>query len=527
VLLTLSLGFFMTLLDLTIVNIAIPSMITNLHASLDQVLWVVNAYALALAALLITAGRLGDRFGQRTLFMIGVGLFTVASLGCGLAQNPVELIGARVLQGIGAAALIPQTMAIIIATFPAQRRGTALGVWGAVAGLSTVAGPTLGGLLITGLGWQWIFFINVPIGVAVLVAAMVYVPDLRLGRRHRFDWAGVGLATTGLLALVFGLTEGQRYDWNGWVLGVLAVAVVLIGAFVLQQRAAQDGEPLVPIALLADRGFTVFSLVGALVSLAVLGYFIPITIYLQSVLGYSALKAGLVLAPSSVVSMVVAPMAGRLSDRVGGRNILIGGLTLFAIGGAWTVAVARVGTSWPTLMPPMIITGIGLGCTFAPMATEALRGVPARLAGAASGVNSTVRQVGSALGSAMVGAVLQNRLAVSLHAEAVQRAGQLPAAVRDRFVAGFSATGHGGAEITAGPPTAPPQGVPGQLAGQLQRLALDVFHQGFVRAMHPTLVVPIAALLVAALACLAVPRRRTVGHEPEGGGRPAQLDAVG
>src|SRR3954453_6414337 len=217
ILVTLSLGFFMTLLDLTIVNIAIPSMIDALQASLDEVLWGVNAYVLVLAVLLITAGRLGDLRGQRNLFALGVAVFTVAILACGLAPNPTFLIAFRAAQGLGAALLMPQTMAIIIATFPAERRGTALGIWGAVAGLATVAGPTLGGLLVTVAEWRWIFFVNIPIGVVVLVLTFAVIPDTRLERRHRMDLLGVGLATASLFTLTFALIEGQRFHWDGWI----------------------------------------------------------------------------------------------------------------------------------------------------------------------------------------------------------------------------------------------------------------------------------------------------------------------
>src|SRR4051812_22737348 len=236
ILITLSLGFFMTLLDLTIVNIAIPSMISALDASLDEILWVVNAYVLVLAVLLITAGRLGDLRGQRKLFVAGVVVFTLASRACGLAPTPTLLIAFRAVQGIGAALLMPQTMAIIIGTFPAERRGTALGIWGAVAGLATVAGPTLGGVLVTYASWRWIFIVNVPIGVLVLVMTFAFIPDTRMERQHKLDLVGVGLATAGLFCLTFALIEGQRFSWNGWIMGLFAAFVVFAVLFLVQQR---------------------------------------------------------------------------------------------------------------------------------------------------------------------------------------------------------------------------------------------------------------------------------------------------
>src|SRR5450631_785752 len=214
VLLVLTTGFFMILLDTTIVNVAIPAMSTGLNTTLDQILWVLNAYILVYAVLLITAGRLGDLFGQRTLFAIGLFIFTVASALCGLSQNAGELIAARILQGVGGALLTPQTLAIITSLFPPERRGAAFGIWGAVAGLATVAGPTIGGAIITYISWRWIFFINVPIGIAALFATFAIIPDLRPGRHHGWDVVGVILSTAGLFGIVFGLIEGERYNWG-------------------------------------------------------------------------------------------------------------------------------------------------------------------------------------------------------------------------------------------------------------------------------------------------------------------------
>jgi EmrB/QacA subfamily drug resistance transporter len=518
VLATLSLGFFMTLLDLTIVNIAVPSMIDALGASLDEVLWVVNSYVLVLAVLLITAGRLGDLRGQRGLFALGVAVFTIASLACGLAPNATFLIAFRAVQGLGAALLMPQTMAIIIATFPAERRGTALGVWGAVAGLATVAGPTLGGLLVTVADWRWIFFVNIPIGVAVLVMTFAFVPDARFERQHRLDLLGVTIATASLFCLTFGLIEGQRFSWNGWIVALLLTAVLLFAVFVVQQRGRQSAEPLVPFSLFRDRNFAVLNVVSCLVSVGIIGFFLPLTIYLQSVLGYSALKAGLILAPMSVVGMVLAPVAGKLSDRIGGKFLLMGGLACFAVGAGWMTALAEVGTDWTTFIPAVLILGIGFGGIFAPMATETMRSVPMHLAGAASGVNNTIRQVGSVIGSAAVGALLQHQLANSLHDEAVNRSTALPANLRAQFIAGFNGTGGGGLEVSDRPNGSLPSGLPAQVLQQLHQLSTAVFQHGYVRALHPTLVLPVVAMAVASACCLAAVRRPgSPESAPEGG----------
>jgi EmrB/QacA subfamily drug resistance transporter len=505
ILVTLSLGFFMTLLDLTIVNIAIPSMLDKLDASFDEVLWVINGYVLILAVLLITAGRLGDLRGQRNLFAAGVAVFTIASLACGLAAEPWQLIAARVVQGLGAAMLMPQTMALIIAHFPAERRGAAMGVWGAVAGLATIAGPTVGGLLVTAFDWRWIFFVNVPIGLLVFVMAIALIPDVRHSRDHRLDLPGVLIATAGLFCLAFALTEGQRYEWSVWIWGLFAASVLIFVAFVFQQRSRQRAEPLVPFVLFKQRNFTVLSMVGMAVSIGMIGLFLPISIYLQSVLGFSAVKAGLVLAPSSVLAMVISPFAGKLSDRLGGKRILIFGLTVYAIGMAWLIVIFDVDSSWQSFMGPFVITGIGIGCVFAPMATEAMRGVAPMMAGAASGVNNTLRQIGSVLGSTAAGAILQNRLAVSLADEARTRATELPEQYREPFLKGFAGAAKGGIEVGAGQTGSKmPTGLPADIAAQMHKISVEVFEHAFVTAVKPTMLFPVVIVLLGAAACLLV-----------------------
>ncbi|TDD96703.1 MFS transporter [Actinomadura rubrisoli] len=507
VLLTLSLGFFMTLLDLTAVNVAVPSMIDDLDASLDAVLWVINVYILVLAALLITFGRLGDVRGPRTMFIGGVALFTAASVLCGLSQDPAQLIAARALQGLGAAALTPQTMTIIIGTFPAERRGTALGVWGAVAGVATIAGPTLGGLLVSTAGWRWIFFVNVPIGAAVLAMAVTLVPDVRHGTGHKLDLPGVALATAMLLCLTFGLTEGQRYGWNAGIWALLGGAALLLVVFLIYQGARQGREPLLPFALFRDRDYAVMSFVAATVQVGMIGLFLPVMLYLQSVLDFSALKAGLVMAPAMVVSAFLSPVAGRMADRAGGKYILMSGLALFAAGMAWLTWVTGVGRAWWEFQPALIVAGVGIGCVFGPMVTVAMYNVEPRMAGAASGVLNTIRQIGTVVGSAAVGAVLQNRLAASLHEEAAKRAAGLPPGVRGQFMARFD---NGGSEVGAGQTGGafkPQPGIPANLAHHIQQVAASAFEHGFVHAMRPTLALPIAVIAIGAAACALVRRR--------------------
>jgi EmrB/QacA subfamily drug resistance transporter len=498
ILIVLSLGFFMTLLDLTIVNIAIPNMLTKLHASLDDVLWVINAYALVLAVLLITAGRLGDLLGQRRMFITGIVVFTLASAACGLALSPAALIGFRAVQGVGAAILMPQTLALLTMVFPAERRGAAFGIWGAVAGVATIAGPTLGGLLVTAFDWRYIFFVNLPIGVLVLVLSGLLIPDLRTGREHRLDISGVLLATAALLAICYGLVEGQRYGW-GKITSfisiplVLGVGVVLLAVFLLLQARKQDKEPLVPFSLFRDRNFTVMNVVSAAVAIGMLGIFLPFTIYLQSVLGFTALKAGLTMAPASLISMFVAPVAGRMSDRIGGKYILMSGLTLFAVGMGLIAVIAQTNSAWYDFLAPQLAAGIGIGCTFAPMITLAMRNINPVMAGAASGVFNTTRQVGTVIGTAGVGALLQNRLIAGFTSQAAQRTAGLPAPARAKIIAGFQHA-KGGLQVGAGHSRS-------GLGGQ-------IFTHGFVEGMRPTMGVPIVILLAGAVSCLAIKRQQ-------------------
>ena len=509
VLLVVSLGFFMTLLDLTIVNIAIPDMITQLHASLDDVLWVINAYALMLAVLVITAGRLGDLVGPRIMFALGVTVFTLASAACGLAQSPGWLIGFRAVQGVGAALLMPQTLTIITNTFPAERRGAAFGVWGAVAGVATIAGPTLGGLLVTAFDWRWIFFVNLPFGVACLILTFLIIPDLRPGRRHRIDVGGVLLASAALLAICYGLVEGQKYDW-GTITGfisiplILGVGVLLLAAFLLLQWLTQDREPLVPFALFRDRNYAVVNWVSGVLSIGMMGIFLPFTIYLQSVLGFSALKAGLAMAPASLLSMVIAPIAGRLTDRIGGKYILMLGLLAFGGGMGWLALIARTTSTWTDFLVPLIVAGIGMGCIFAPMVTVAMRNIDPRMAGAASGVLNTVRQCGLVIGTAVVGALLQNRLVSEVSSQAATRSAALPAQFRGPFVAGIKSSVGKGIQVGAGQNGGikVPPGLSAHLVALLGRIGHDVFTFGFLAAMRWTMALPVILLTVAALSCL-------------------------
>jgi EmrB/QacA subfamily drug resistance transporter len=419
----LCMGIFMTTLDMTIVNVAIPSMLSNLHASLDQILWVVNAYMLIYGALLITAGRLGDIFGQRTIFTIGVGIFVAASVSCGLSQNAFELIAARVLQGAGSALITSTSLALLTGLFPPERRGAVLGIYGGVAALASVVGPIGGGLIIALWGWRWTFFINVPLGLIVIVATFIVIPAVRLGKQHKIDFVGIILATAGLFSIIFALVEGQRYNW-ATVAGPLTIPAMLIGGlvllvcFVLWERF--QTEPLLPLSLFRSGNFSGAATINITLAFGQLGFLFLLTLYFQSILGMNALEAGLTIVPLMLAIMIASPLAGRLSDKVGGKYILITGLLLFAGGIALTTLLSTANAHWFEFILPLLIAGAGIGCAVSTVMGEAMRNVDPRLLGSASGIISTTRQVGGAIGGAVVGGVLQSILA-SIHNEAYTR----------------------------------------------------------------------------------------------------------
>jgi EmrB/QacA subfamily drug resistance transporter len=504
----LSIGFFMVMLDTTIVNVAIPAMLRgDLHASLNQIIWVNSVYLLTYAVPLLLAGRLGDRIGRKPMFLAGLAVFTLASLCCGLAGTPGLLITARAVQGLGAAAMTPQTMAFITALFPPARRGAPMGMWGAVAGVATIAGPLLGGVLVDNLGWQWIFMVNVPIGVVAFGMAVLFVPGQHRPRRHRFDVLGTVLASLGLLGVVFGVQNGQQYDWGGvWgpigIPEIIGAGVVLLVAFVLWQRVNRN-EPLLPLSLFHHRTFAAANLANVCIGFAITGMFLPVVIFLQSVLGLSPVQSGLVTLPMSLVSGVTAPFAGRLSDRLSGKYVAMFGFVALTAGVAWLAGQVAVGISVWTLVGPLVVAGLGIGCIFSPLANLATSTVEPPLMGAASGVFNTTRQVGGVLGSAAIGVLLQARLTVSLHAAAVASAGALPGQFRQQFVAGMAKAAGSATEAGGGGGCQLPAGVPSAVAGQVCRLATATFDQGFTDAARVTLILPVVVLALGALACLA------------------------
>jgi EmrB/QacA subfamily drug resistance transporter len=407
---------FMVLLDSTIVNVAQQAIIDGLGASLTQIQWILDAYVLTYAVLLLSFGRLGDIFGRKKLFMLGMAIFTAASALCGastllgnlLHVSPaVALIASRVLQGAGGALMMPQTLALVVVVFPPAKRGAALGVWGSIVSLGAVVGPIVGGLIVTNYNWEWVFLINVPIGIAALLATASIVPESvdPLASR-RLDWTGLALSSVGIFALVFGLIQGNVLGWtNPAILALWAASLLLLTAFVWWERRAPN--PMMRLELFRIRNFWVGSVIGFAFAFGMLGIFFPMTLFLQGALGFSAIKAGLTMAPMSVMIMFVAPLSGRLTDRFGARWILVGGLSAATVGLLFMSRRVTVETDWLMLLPALIVAGVGMGMTFAPTTTAAMADVPSRFAGSASGILNTMRNVGQVLGIAVLGSVLQ------------------------------------------------------------------------------------------------------------------------
>ncbi|MBM7859494.1 EmrB/QacA subfamily drug resistance transporter [Lentzea nigeriaca] len=413
---------------MTIVNVAMPAMINGLHASLNDIIWVNSAYLLAFAVPLLLTGRLGDRFGPKRIYLAGLTVFVLASLTCGLAGDAEVLNAARAVQGLGAAAMTPQTMAFITHLFPADRRGAALGVWGSVAGFATVSGPLLGGVLVTQLGWEWIFFVNIPIGVLALTLVLRWVPDWQPRRSHRFDVLGVVLCCLGLGLAVFGIQNGEHYDW-GRVVGpikighIIVAGVVILVEFVIWQMARRNTEPLLPLRIFRNHNFSLGNVANVMIGFSVTGLFVPLVLFVQTVPKLSAFEAGMLTAPTSLVSGVVAFFAGRWSNGPGAKYLPITGFALLGLGiGVMTMQLG--GSPW-VLLPALVVVGAGMGMVYSPLTNIATKTLDPQLMGAGAGIYNTSRQFGGVLGSAGTGAVLQIVLAATGDFTAATRAALL------------------------------------------------------------------------------------------------------
>jgi EmrB/QacA subfamily drug resistance transporter len=404
-LLAASLPMFMATLDNLVMTNALPVIRTDLNASITQLQWFVNAYTLSFATLMLTAATLGDRWGRRRMFVGGIALFALASIASALSTTPGALIAARAVQGVGGAAIMPLSLTLLAAAVPPARRAMAIGVWGGVAGLGVALGPLVGGAVVEGISWEAIFWLNVPVALVAIPLVLRALPQ-SYGRREPLDVAGLVLGGAGVLSGVWAITRANDHGWtSSSVLAGLLAGAALLAAFVW--REARAPHPLMPLRLFRSRSFTVANIAGLAFSLGMFGAVFLLVQYLQVVEGYSPLEAGVRTLPWTAAPMVVAPLAGVLTSRVGVRVLLASGLVLQAVALTWLALITTPGVAYSTLVPAFVVAGVGMGLTFAPSSTAVLADMAEDDHGTASSANATIREVGVALGVAVLVAVFQ------------------------------------------------------------------------------------------------------------------------
>jgi EmrB/QacA subfamily drug resistance transporter len=401
------LALFMVVLDNLVVTNALPSIRRDLGSSLEQLQWFVNAYTISYAAALLPGAALGDRFGRRRMFLFGIGLFAAASIASALATSSELLIAARAVQGVGGGIVTPLSLTLLAAAFPGTSRGLAFGIWSGISGLAVAMGPLVGGAVVDGISWHWIFWLNVPVAiVAIPLGARVLQEST--GPDRALDVPGLALGTGGLLAVVFGIVRGHDLGWTSPpILGALGVGVALLAAFVAYE--ARAAEPMLPMRLFRHRRFAIANVVSVAMYFGTFGSIFLLAQFLQTVQGYSAFDAGLRTLPWTIMPMFVSPVAGALSDRVGGRSLMALGLALQGIALAWLATVTATDVAYSSLVVPFALAGTGMALVFAPVANEIMSSVDARDQGKASGANNAIREVGGALGVAVLASVFTAR----------------------------------------------------------------------------------------------------------------------
>ncbi len=401
-------GTFMLLLDITVVNVALPSIQRSLHASFSDLQWVIDAYTLTLAAFLLTAGVLGDMFGRRGVYAIGLTIFSLSSLLCGLSTSSLMLIICRGVQGVGAAIMFATSLALIANAFTGRERGTAFGIYGAVLGGAVAVGPLLGGAITSGIGWQWIFFVNLPIGVGAILVTLTQISDSRDPAARRVDWIGFTTFSTSLFMLVYALLQGNARGWGSpTIVGLLVGSGVLFAGFVVAEWRGSDA--MLDISLFKRPAMVGVSLASFTLSASIFAMFLYLTLYLQQVLGYGPFAAGVRFLPTTILAFVAAPIAGKLTVRVQSRYLLCLGLLLVALGCNLMTHV-HADSRWTVLLPGFIVAGIGIGITNPVVASATVSVVPPERSGMSTGSSSTFRQVGLATGIAGLGAVFVSQI---------------------------------------------------------------------------------------------------------------------
>jgi EmrB/QacA subfamily drug resistance transporter len=397
----------MIMLDNTVVNVALPAIQEDLGASLSELQWIVTGYALTFAALMLIGGKLADAYGRRLIFVIGIVIFTAASLWCGLSDTGEMLIIARVVQGAGAALMNPATLSIISATFPPKQRGAAIGIWAGVSALALAIGPLVGGLLTEHLSWHWIFFVNIPVGVIAIAASFLLITESKDETHESLDMPGLGTSALGLFALTYGLIEANTYGWtSARIVGSFAIAIIALVSFVLIERRSRF--PMLDLSLFRSGTYTGANVAMLLVALAMFGVFFFVSLYMQNVLGYSAVQAGAAFLPMTVLIILVAPIAGKASDRFGSRWLMTIGMVLLGIQLLYFSQLSSTSDFW-NLLPGFLIGGVGMAMAMTPTAAAATRAVPVHKSGVGSAVLNAMRQVGGSIGIALMGAIVASQ----------------------------------------------------------------------------------------------------------------------
>ena len=398
-----SVALFMVTLDNLVVSTALPTIKRDLGASLESLEWTVNAYTLSFAVLLLTGAALGDRFGRRRMFGIGIGLFTLSSALAAVAPSTGALVAARALQGVGAAVVLPLTLTLLSEAVPAAKRGLAIGAWSGISGLGVALGPVVGGAVVDGISWHWIFWLNVPTGLVLIPLAHRYLSESR-GPANRLDLPGIGLAGIGLLGLVYGIVRGQALGWTSTtIIASLGAGVALLAAFVAWE--ARAAAPMLPLKFFRNRAFTATNGVSLAMFFGVFGSIFLLSQFFQTTQGLSPLESGLRVLPWTIMPMFVAPVAGLLSDRIGSRPLMAAGLALQATAMAWLAAVSTPTVAYSALVIPFVLAGTGMALVFAPAANAVLSAVRPEEAGQASGATNAIRELGGVLGVAVLASV--------------------------------------------------------------------------------------------------------------------------
>ena len=496
-LLAVSVATFMLLLDITVVNTALPAIQEDLNASFTELQWVIDAYTLALAALVLTAGSLADRLGRRRVFAVGLGIFSVASLAAGLAPDPTFLNISRAVQGIGGAILFAVSLALVAQEFPAGReRGTAMGIYGATIGMSVAIGPLVGGALVDSLGWEWVFFINVPVGIAAIAVTYTKLRESRDPNATRVDWAGLATFSSALFLLVFGLLRGNEEGWGStFIVALLGAAAALLVAFVVIESRVK--QPMLPLRLFRKPAFTGVQLAALGVSASMFALFLYITFYLQNYLGHSPLEAGLIYLPFTVVSFFAAAGGGALLGRVPARVLMSVGLGLTGVGLLWMGGIDPT-DEWTAMLGGFLIAGAGVGLLNPVIADVALSVVPKEQSGMAAGINDTFRQVGVAVGIAAWGAIFLSRGA----SEVEQLAAGTPAATgeRPRQLIEAASSGNLDSAVASVPPGA-------------RETVTDAAGAGFISGLNEIVMLGGVMSLAAAIVALWLVRERDIERE--------------